>query len=79
MSNEPGVKQSRGVDEGICLPYYRLSYRRKFIRTLWVFPFSLGILFVNLPYREVWFAVSIVLGILQAVYNYWKWKSEEKS
>ena len=25
-----------GIDEGFCLFYWRLSWRRKFIRTLWI-------------------------------------------
>ena len=80
MANSSGQKGPRGVDEGFCLSYYHLSYRRKFIRTLWVMPFSPILLFlpVPLPHQEMWFAGVILLGILQAVYNYWKWQTEEK-
>ena len=30
---------SQKVDKGIELCYWKLSYRRKFIRTLWIIPF----------------------------------------
>jgi len=30
------------VDKGFELRYWRLSYRRKFIRTLWMIPFLLA-------------------------------------
>ena len=31
---------SQKVDKGIELCYWKLSYRRKFIRTLWIIPFE---------------------------------------
>ena len=67
------MKQPRGIDEGFCLTYYRLSYRRKFIRTLWMMLFS-PILLLHpglVPHQGIWFAGIILLGILQAVYNYY--------
>ena len=72
-------KQPRGTDEGFCLSYYHLSYRRKFIRTLWLLLFSPLLLFLPpIPYRETVLAFILVTGILQAVYNYRKWRAEEK-
>ena len=73
-------KGPRGVDEGFCFSYHHLSYRRKFIRTLWIMLSTPVILFVpvHLPHRSIWFAATLVVGILQAIYNYWKWQTEEK-
>jgi hypothetical protein len=34
----------RGVDRGPCFSYWRLSYRRKLIRTCWFTPVSLAVL-----------------------------------
>jgi hypothetical protein len=71
----------RGVDRGFCFSYWRLSYRRKFLRTLmlapmgWVlaaFPPVLG-----LPGWVVAIAVS-AMGGLQAAYNYVQWRREEQ-
>ena len=79
MANGSDVRRPQGVDEGFCLGYYRLSYRRKFIRTLWGMLFAPILLFLaSLPHRELWFAAAILTGILQAIYNYWKWQTEEK-
>ncbi len=77
MTHSSGKRQPRGVDEGLCLSYYHLSYRRKFIRTLWVLVFSPILLFLDLPYRGILFTAAIITGILQAAYNYWKWRAEE--
>jgi hypothetical protein len=72
------MKQPRGVDEGFCLFYFHLSYRRKFLRTLWVLVFSPILWFLPLPDRGIWFAVTLVMGIVQAAHNYWKWQTELK-
>ena len=70
------------VDKGFVICYWRLSYRRKFIRTLCLMP----ILVIVLVYFQVTFRsfflscmVGTLLSILftiQAVYNYKKWKKE---
>ena len=36
---------SEKVDKGIMMWYGRLSYRRKFIRTLWIIPIDIAIMF----------------------------------
>jgi hypothetical protein len=78
MVTGSGKKGPRGIDEGFCLSYYHLSYRRKFVRTVWMMLFSPILLFLPLPDPAMWFAAVILLGILQAVYNYRKWQTEEK-
>jgi hypothetical protein len=77
--NSPTPKKRRGVDEGFEFVYLRLSYRRKFIRTLWTFPFMfLVFVLPGLTQPLLWFLAMLFFGILQAGYNYWKWKSEDK-
>jgi hypothetical protein len=63
------------VDEGFCLSYYRLSYRRKFIRTLWCFYF-IPLLFL-IPVESRGGLIPFVLGVLalQALYNFVRWKA----
>jgi hypothetical protein len=36
-----------GADRGPCLNYWRLSYRRKFIRTLWTVPWAAGLALIH--------------------------------
>lgn len=73
---------SEKVDRGIELCYWKLSHRRKFIRTLWLIPVSI-IITIEI-YKEfqshtftgiigVMFFLSI---FIQAIYNYKKWKNE---
>ena len=68
------------IDRGICLCYWKLSYRRKFIRTLWMIPIeSVLILCFYETFRStictalvaIFFAVAT---LLQSTYNYKKWK-----
>ena len=77
------------VDKGFELIYWNLSYRRKFIRTLWLTPIGALLIFLivknpwNIPfYGRNLFAnlliVAIVLTtIVQLIYTYYKWKKEE--
>jgi lipopolysaccharide export LptBFGC system permease protein LptF len=70
------------TDKGFELNYYNLSYRRKFIRTLWCIP--LAIFAVLLSYfagfsQIVLVLMSIIFLVViavQAGYNYKKWKEE---
>lgn len=75
-------EMSEKVDRGIEICYWKLSYRRKFIRTLWLIP--IGIIIIVGFYKE--FEINIFTGIIgivifsailmQAFYNYKKWKNE---
>jgi hypothetical protein len=76
------IKVPRGVDKGWHLNYFELSYRRKFIRTLWITP--LVPLFLLLPFD------SPILGFLswehiaclalyagQVAYTLYRWRTLE--
>lgn len=71
------------VDKGIELFYWKLSYRRKFIRTLWMFPiFAILIILRHITFQSSiqTFAIEILIFVLllaQAIYNYKKWKNEK--
>jgi hypothetical protein len=73
-----------GHDTGFCLNYWKLSYRRKFIRTLWVLLVTvvaaLSIAAILPHVRTVgwsiFLAVCVVASIGQAVYNYMQWQGE---
>lgn len=71
-------------DKGFELFYYNLSNRRKFIRTLWLFPFMvLAAALVHWRFSNVitTIVVSIVMlavWIGQAVVTYRNWKKEEE-
>lgn len=71
------------VDKGFELMYWRLSYRRKFIRTLWMIPFLLvAIVLIFVSPRNIIYpvAVSIILFVIflvQLIYTYKKWKRTE--
>lgn len=76
-----------GCDKGFCLVYWSLSYRRKFIRTLWTFAFALlaaAALFAKRPVIRTMpaFTVATVLVLMflaQTFYNYRRWQAEERS
>lgn len=68
------------VDKGFELRYYKLSYRRKFIRTLWFIPWCIlaltGLYWLGMSNGFI-IITAIVFGstaTIQAIYNYRKWK-----
>ena len=73
------------VDKGFEFVYYNLSYRRRFIRTLWLIPVECLVLVLIGNVFE--FKVILILAIIallvgafiQATYNYKKWKEESSS
>ncbi len=73
------------VDKGFQLIYWKLSYRRKFIRTLWMTPFAIiAIVLMFLADRSI--LINTVLSLLiavmyfiQLIYTYVKWKKCEQS
>jgi len=73
------------TDKGFELRYWRLSYRRKFIRALWIAPAVLLFLLFPAEYailgipRNDLIVVVLVLAAIQAAFNYHKWKQEERS
>lgn len=74
-------KSSEKVDKGFELIYWKLSYRRKFIRTIWMTPFvALAIFFLFYFHKSllVSFILTITLIIvyvIQLLYTYHKWKN----
>lgn len=82
------MKENQNVqktDEGFELIYSKLSYRRKFFRTLWMSPtIILAVIFVWKAWHSnlvsiIVALVLITIEIAQAVYTYKKWKSEERN
>ena len=77
-------KEDEGyVDKGFQLNYYKLSYRRRFIRTLWVIPWIISILILfYLLHTPAYILVPMAIGFgvmeyIQAFVNYKKWKEDE--
>lgn len=72
------------LDRGFVFCYWNLSYRRKFIRTLWMLPaFVIVMFFLHITFKSylltgVTGAVLGITFIIQAVYCYRKWKAEEQ-
>lgn len=77
------IRRPTGVDKGFYFPYWGLSYRRKFIRTLWVI--SMTPLFLLVPddifplsiSSEFLFIFTLTSGITQLIYTYAMWKDLE--
>ena len=71
-----------GTDQGFEIFYWKLSYRRKFVRTLWVGAAILLLYFLSPTYvvvqmpRDAIFGIFLVLFLAQAGYTYTKWKKE---
>lgn len=75
------------TDKGFELIYWNLSYRRKFIRTLWLAPIVI-LMCLILAIKMPIFGSSVVtiLGIAaiistsvgQLIYTYHKWKKEKR-
>ena len=63
--------------------YYSLSYKERFVRTLVLFPVAIiAVFLLDLVYDNslLTLIVAIVVGlvgIIQALYNYKKWKQDE--
>ena len=72
------------VDKGIAFCYWKLSYRRKFIRTLWLIPWAVASLVYiqiagkNYVYTMIAGIIYIILLPIQVVYNYKKWMKEKE-
>ena len=71
------------IDRGLVFFYWKLSYRRRFIRTLWLLPsLPLVIVLVQAVFQDWLFTAVISVELLglwaaQAVVNYRKWKKTE--
>ncbi|SCJ02841.1 Uncharacterised protein [uncultured Clostridium sp.] len=76
---------SRKVDKGFQLNYWKLSYRRRFVRNLWLLP-SFIVLTVFIFWNgdktfinRIIPIILLVIGIFELIYNYNKWKKCERS
>lgn len=75
---------SEKIDEGFELVYWNLSYRRKFLRTLWMTPFFIFAIILGwVEFKSVLVtAIFTILGvgieITQVIYTYKKWKAIEQ-
>ena len=75
---------AKKVDKGFELFYWKLSYRRKFIRTLFFIPcFILIMIICQILLKNIFFTVVyslflVISLIIQLTYNYKKWEEEEQ-
>ncbi len=73
----------RGVDSGFHFLYWGLSYRRKFVRTLWLLSLSPILLLFpkvsvgHIQLGPVGFISTLVVGVAQLIYTYAMWKKLE--
>lgn len=64
------------IDKGFCLSYYDLTYRRKFIRTLWIGLIFLPFLIYIFNSKMQLFYIYLILFFIQLGYNYLQMKNE---
>ncbi|KAF5060382.1 hypothetical protein DSECCO2_326210 [anaerobic digester metagenome] len=75
-------QKMRKIDKGFELIYWKLSYRRKFLRTIWLIPFViLAIMATWLVWHSVIITIPIAIVLVlvemaQAIYTYNMWKRE---
>ena len=73
----------RKVDKGFHLNYWKLSYRRKFIRNLWMLPLIIEITRIFITRGDSTLTcriipiILLVSSIFELIYNYLKWKKTE--
>ncbi|NLK96073.1 MAG: hypothetical protein GX275_12965 [Clostridiales bacterium] len=72
-------------NKGLKVDYSSLSYKGKFIRTLWITPFVILTIILLVSMGRNFIKSIIISAILCVVYlaqlidNYLKWKKEDKS
>ncbi|MFB5089386.1 hypothetical protein PGC35_19710 [Psychrobacillus sp. PGGUH221] len=72
-----------GRDSGF--NYWKMNYRTKFIRTLWMIPVAIFLSFLlfvmDIPSKFSVFLLVLLLVtlIVQLIYTYIKWKSERQT
>ena len=72
-------------DRGFVLPYYRLSYRRRFKRNLWTLPLIIVSIIVILPLEYIPIVIRMgyvllisVATVFELIYNYKKANKEKE-
>jgi len=72
------------VDKGFQLVYWKLSYRRKFIRSLWTIPMVIiGIGIIVFQGKGIFISrimplILVILFPCELLYNYKKWKNDKE-
>lgn len=78
-------QENKKIDKGFEFNYWKLSYRRKFIRTLWITPFIIPVLVYvwikmhSISITIITALVLIAIYITQLLYTYRKWKNNDIS
>lgn len=74
-----------GCDQGFCVNYSKLSYRRKFLRTIWIavagILIAAGILVIKPDARApavVFLIAILVVSGAQGIDNYRQWQAERQ-
>lgn len=77
-------KKSSKVDNGVELNYFKLSYRRKMIRTLVNIPVMILLLIFIYGFSDWGMLAKALIGLffasilfIQLAYNYYMWKKNE--
>lgn len=78
-------KERPKIDQGFCFSYFKLSYRRRFKRDMWNMPLVFIFIILFLKYFPNYFpgvgilliTITILLSIIQLIYNYKMWKRNE--
>ena len=73
------------VDKGFELIYWKLSYRRKLIRTLYLLPFTIILcvvmIFLTIDIDKkipiIFTIVLVSVTTIQLIYNYYMWQKKE--
>ena len=78
-------KNKKKVDKGLVFVYHKLTYRRKWIRTLWSVPFAILSLIVIKKFGEwptyifiLFSSFCFVMLLWQFLYSFFKWKKYEQ-
>jgi len=73
------------VDKGFKINYFKLSYRRKMIRSLTILPILILATIVIYYYTEWSMTTNILVGLaililflVQLIYNFYMWKKNEE-
>lgn len=74
------------VDRGFAFNYYRLSYRRKFLRSLTTLPILILVVIIIYVFTDWSLLINILVGgillmfyLVQLIYNYYMWQRNEDS
>ncbi|MDQ0159954.1 hypothetical protein [Alkalibacillus salilacus] len=78
-------KDTEKQDKGVVLNYHRLTYRRRFIRDLWTFPYAVILFLIMYWFSDLTFNEYLIIGaifffavLIDTIYNYVKWQNNEK-